>query len=166
MEGMGDVSGMSLVCGQEKTAVPGYSRQIKIYKKTKGKALRTMAQGKGGKADPHVMGKDDEQHKNIVKLSQIKRIMKDETRMRVSRDALKVVSAGMVYIISEIIDGSRNVANTDGKKKIMPKHINSAIYNDTELHFIGHDWLIKNGGAKSSIIPGEISGMSKKASKD
>lgn len=124
-----------------------------------------MAQGKGGKADPHVAGKDEEQHKNIVKLSQIKRIMKDKTRMRISKDALVAVSACVIYLISEITDGSKNVANADGRKKIMPKHINNAIYNDTELNFIGHDWLIKNGGMKSSIVPGgDLPGTSKKGS--
>lgn len=119
-----------------------------------------MAQGKGGKADPHV-GKDDDHCKSIVKLSQIKRIMKEKTRMRISKEALVGCSACLVYLISEIADGAKNVANTDGKKKIMPKHINNAIYNDTELNFIGHDWLIKNGGMKSSIVPGDVGKKSK-----
>jgi histone H2A len=125
-----------------------------------------MAQGKGGKADPRVMGKDEEHHKSVMKLSQIKKIMKDRTRMRISKDALVAVGACVIYLIGEITDGARNVANTDGKKKIMPKHINNAIYNDTELHFIGHDWLIKNGGMKSSIVPGEIAASSKKVSRE
>ncbi|KAM0671533.1 putative histone-like transcription factor [Ordospora colligata] len=125
-----------------------------------------MAQGKGGKADPRVMGKDEEHHKSVMKLSQIKKIMKDRTRMRISKDALVAVGACVIYLIGEITDGARNVASTDGKKKIMPKHINNAIYNDTELHFIGHDWLIKNGGMKSSIVPGEVAANSKKSSRE
>lgn len=120
-----------------------------------------MAQGKGGKADPHVAGKGEEQGKSIVKLGQIKRIMKDRTRMRVSKEALVAVAACVVYLIGEIVDGSKNVAHTDGKKKIMPKHINNAIYNDSELRFLGYNWVIKNGGMKSSIVLGDLPGSNK-----
>ncbi|CAD25102.1 HISTONE H2A [Encephalitozoon cuniculi GB-M1] len=123
-----------------------------------------VIQGKGGKADPRVIGKDEEHQKSIVKLSQIKKIMKDRTRMRISKDALVAVSACVMYLISEITDGAKNVASTDGKKKVMPKHINNAICNDTELHFVGHDWLIKNGGMKSYIAPGDFAVSSKKGS--
>jgi histone H2A len=120
-----------------------------------------MAQGK---ADPQTVAKTEHGTKNIIKLSQIKRIMKDKTRMRISKPALVAVSAILIYLVGEIIEGAKSVASTEDKKKITPRHINNAIYNDSELNFIGHDWLIKSGGMKSSIISGDIS--SKKSTKD
>lgn len=117
-----------------------------------------MAQGKGGKADPRVVGKGEEHYKTIVKLSQIKKIMKDRTRMRVSKDALVAVAACVVYLVSEITDGAKSIATTDKKKKVMPKHINSAICNDTELSFIGHDWMIKSGGTKACVSHPDVAG--------
>jgi histone H2A len=117
-----------------------------------------MAQGK---ADPQTIAKAEHGAGNPIKLSQIKRIMKDKTRMRISKPALISVSTVLIYLIGEITEGAKNVASTDGKKKILPRHINNAIYNDSELNFIGHDWLIKNGGMKSNIISGEISSKKK-----
>jgi histone H2A len=66
------------------------------------------------------------------------------------------VSAVVIYIISEIMDGARNTANADGKKKILPKHINNAITKDIELNHIGHNWIIKSGGVKSNLLPQDL----------
>lgn len=114
-----------------------------------------MATGKGGKKDPQSQAKESVQG-NVIKASHIKKMLKKTTKLRVSKDACKAVSAVLIYIISEIMDGARNIANADGKKKILPKHVNFAISKDSELDHIGHNWMIKNGGVKSNLLPQDI----------
>lgn len=115
-----------------------------------------MASGKGGKKDPQSQSRG-EFHGSVVKSSHIKKILKRTTKLRVSKDACKAVAAVVIYIISEIMDGARNTANADGKKKILPKHINNAITKDVELNHIGHNWIIKSGGVKSNLLPQDLS---------
>lgn len=116
-----------------------------------------MASGKGGKKDPQSQTHDAEAgSSNVFKSSQIKKILKNCSKQRISKDACKAVSAVLIYIMSEIMDGARNTANADGKKKILPKHINSAICKDVELNHIGHNWIIKSGGVKSNLLPQDV----------
>ena len=117
-----------------------------------------MASGKGGKKDPQSQSHmDDNSSAGVFKSSQIKKILKNCSKQRISKDSFKEVSAVLIYIMSEIMDGARNTANADGKKKILPKHINSAICKDVELNHIGHNWIIKSGGVKSGALPQEMS---------
>ncbi|EQB61208.1 histone h2a [Vairimorpha apis BRL 01] len=114
-----------------------------------------MASGKGGKKDPQSSTKDTIYHGNVVKSSHVKKILKDCSKQRISKDACKAVSTALIYILGEIMDGAKNAANADHKRKIIPKHINSSICNDVELNHIGHNWIIKSGGVKGNLATQE-----------
>ncbi|TBU19915.1 histone H2A [Hamiltosporidium tvaerminnensis] len=111
-----------------------------------------MASGKGGKKDPITSSKREASDpRSVCKLNQLHRIIRTRTRMRVSQSACVAVAAGLVYLMGEILEGSKAAAEEEGKKKILPKHINLAICKDEELGHVGHDWLIKGGGVKSAV---------------
>merc|ERR1712243_365512 len=93
---------------------------------------KNMSGGKSGKKDIKTATTGDKEGA-FFKQTQIKRVIKHMTNMRVSKDSLKSLSAGLTYIVLEILDGGKNVAINEGKKKMSPRHINTAITSDLEL---------------------------------
>ena len=61
-----------------------------------------------------MLGKDEEQYKNIIKLKSDQEDHEDKTRMRIR---MRLLLLQLIYQISEITDGYKNVANSDGKEE-------------------------------------------------
>ena len=112
--------------------------------------------GKGGKKDPKKENIEDE-NAPLFKPAHIKRIVKKMTKMRVSRDTLKACSAAVTAIMKEILDGGINCCKGEGKKKVSPRHINTAITSDVELRHFLKDYVIQSGGSRQFTLP-EASG--------
>ena len=119
-----------------------------------------MAQSKGGKKDPMATKREDTDMRMLVKLSQIKKVIKAKTKHRSSRGSCVALAACLVYTIGEIIEGGKACAEHESKKKILPKHLNGAINKDNEIRVLGSNWLIRNGGVRN-VIPTEL--LTKKA---
>lgn len=108
--------------------------------------------GKGGKKDPKLES-EKENNFRTFKPAHIKKIIKNITRMRVSKPALLACSAGLTYIILEILDGAKSCCHSEGKKKISPKHINAAITADAELSILLKNYVIQSGGSRQFSLP-------------
>lgn len=108
--------------------------------------------GKGGKRDPK-KEVDPEHIATTFKPAHIKRLIKQQSKMRVSRDTLRACSAAITYIMLEIMDGGRSCCQCDGKKKMSPRHINAAITSDAELHSLFKDYVIQAGGGRQFKVP-------------
>jgi len=108
--------------------------------------------GKGGKRDPK-KEKSEDGVATIFKPAHIKRIVKKLTKMRVSRDTLKACSSAITYIMLEILDGGKNCCQNEGKKKMSPRHINSAIISDAELTSLLKNYVIQSGGSRQFSLP-------------
>lgn len=108
--------------------------------------------GKGGKRDPK-KEKSEDREASIFKPAHIKRIVKRLTKMRVSKDTLKACSAGITYILTEILEGARSCCQNEGKKKMSPRHINSAITFDAELSSLLKTYVIQSGGSRQFSLP-------------
>merc|ERR1712200_210951 len=104
--------------------------------------------GKGGKKDAKRATTSDKMSL-LFKPTQIKRVIKNNTRMRVSRDATVACAVALGYIGVELIDGGKNVALNDGKKKMTPKNIATAITADLELSTLFKNCLIQSGGCRN-----------------
>lgn len=107
---------------------------------------------KGGKKDPALKSKNNKG--GYFKPAHLHSILHSRTGLRVSRSACLALSTGLTYMIVEIIEGSKNCAEEDGKKKILPRHINLCIGKDAEIAVFGKDWLIRGGGTRH-VIPNE-----------
>merc|ERR1712136_206241 len=88
--------------------------------------------GKSGKKDVK-KGTSGEKMNLLFKPTQIKRVIKNISSMRVSKDATIACAVALGYIGVELIDGGKNIAMNDGKKKMSPKHIETAITAEMEL---------------------------------
>ncbi|MFF4605146.1 hypothetical protein ACFY12_20725 [Streptomyces sp. NPDC001339] len=95
----------------------------------------------------------------MPKLALIKRSMRRLTKMRTSKKAIVAAGVTVHYVVSEIIDGAHVLAEAEGGKRILPKHISGAVANDSELAAADHPWFIRSGEAaarsKSLGGPGE-----------
>ncbi|XP_077301411.1 uncharacterized protein LOC143921989 [Arctopsyche grandis] len=114
-----------------------------------------MAPGKSGKKD-HKTAVTQEARERVVttfKSAHIKRIVKKQTKMRVSKDALKAISSGLTYILLEILDGGKIYVEGEKKKKMSPRHINSAITSDVELSSLLKSYVIQSGGSRQFSLP-------------
>ncbi len=106
-------------------------------------------QSKGGKRDPK-LDAEKEVSTATFKPTHIKKIVKDITRLRVSKSAVLGFSAAVTYIILEILDGAKSCCQSEGKKKILPKHIKAAINADLELSSFLKNVIIQSGGMTRS----------------
>ena len=111
-----------------------------------------MTGGKGGKRDPKKEAADAS-GTTIFKPAHIKRIVKKQTKMRVSRDTLKACSAGIAYLINEVLEGGQSCCTNENKKKMSPRHINSAITSDAELSNLFKNYVIQSGGSRQFSLP-------------
>lgn len=123
------------------------SRQ-KAYKFEKN---NTPMPGKG-KRDPKKEKMDDKETV-VFKPAHIKRKVKKLTKMRVSRSTLRACSAGLTYFLMEILEGARSCCQNEGKKKMSPRHIGSAIALDTEIHSALRNYVIQSGGSRQFSLP-------------
>ncbi|ORD94969.1 H2A [Enterospora canceri] len=109
--------------------------------------------GKSGKRDVKKTSSGDK-NRMFFKLTQVKRIMKHTTYMRVSKDAQIAMSSALAYIILELLDGGKTMAQDDGnKKKISPRHLSNAINADGELSSLLKDYVIQSGGCRGFRLP-------------
>ncbi|KAM0680493.1 hypothetical protein GINT2_001181 [Glugoides intestinalis] len=108
--------------------------------------------GKSGKKDPK-RERTDDREASTFKPAHIKRIVKKLTKMRVSRDTLRAVSSAITYILLEILDGGKSCCTTEQKKKMSPRHINSAITSDSELSSLLKNYVIQSGGSRQFTAP-------------
>ncbi|KAL6120398.1 hypothetical protein NUSPORA_02878 [Nucleospora cyclopteri] len=108
--------------------------------------------GKSGKRDVKKSGQG-EKTSMFFKLTQVKRVMKHMTNMRISKDSQVAISSAIAYIILEILDGGKNVALNDSKKKMSPRHISSAITSDLELSTLLKNHIIQSGGCRNFSLP-------------
>lgn len=104
-----------------------------------------MAVGKG-KKDPASAKKASNSNKVVFKPAQLHRILRDQTKMRVSHKAIVAIAALLEYILGEIIEAAKIICDEENKRKIVSKHISMAIRKDDELNILGRHWLIKEGG--------------------
>lgn len=112
--------------------------------------------GKSGKRDVKKSG-NVTNNAAFFKITQIRRILKQATGMRVSKVASLGVSVALGYVMLEIIDGGKVKAHDDGnKKKISPKHLKSAIQADPELSMTFKSVVIQSGGSSCFQLPKEI----------
>ena len=109
--------------------------------------------GKSGKKDPKKSDSKEVKEVTTFKSAHIKRIVKKLTKMRVSRDALKAVSSALTYILLEILDGGKSCCHNEGKKKMSPRHVNSAITSDAELSSLLKSYVIQSGGSRQFSLP-------------
>ncbi|KAG0418760.1 Histone H2A [Dictyocoela roeselum] len=107
---------------------------------------------KGGKKDPAL--KNENAKSSYLKASHLHQILHSRTGLRVSKTACLALSTGLTYMITEIVEGSKSCAEEDGKKKILPRHINLCIGKDQEIAAFGKDWLIRGGGTRN-VIPSD-----------
>lgn len=124
-----------------------------------------MAQSKGGKKDPMMSKRDETDTRLLVKLSQIKKIIKARTKHRSSKGACIALSACLVYTMGEILEGAKACADHESKKKILPKHINGALGKDDEIYVFTTRWLLRGGGVRNTI-PTELLSKKNKHSQD
>lgn len=110
-----------------------------------------MAQSKGGKKDPMMSKRDETDTRLLVKLSQIKKIIKARTKHRSSKGACIALSSCLVYTMGEILEGAKACADHESKKKILPKHLNGAINKDNEISVLATRWLLRGGGVRNAI---------------
>ena len=111
--------------------------------------------GKSGKKDIKKSSGIDKSSL-FFKLTQVKRVMKHITNMRVSKDAQLALSAALAYIVLELLDGGKVKAADDGnKKKISPRHLSSAINADNELSSLLKNHIIQSGGCRMFELPKE-----------
>ncbi|KAI5189118.1 histone H2A [Nematocida minor] len=104
-----------------------------------------MGTGKG-KKDPASAKKASNSSKVVFKPAQLHRILRDQTKMRVSHKAIVAIAALLEYILGEIIEAAKLICDEENKRKIVSKHISLAIRKDEELNNLGRHWLIKEGG--------------------
>lgn len=104
-----------------------------------------MVIGKG-KKDLASAKKTSSTSKVIFKPAQLHRILRDKTKMRVSHKAIVAIAALLEYLLGEIIEAAKLICDEENKKKIVSKHISLAVRKDTELSYLGRNWLIKEGG--------------------
>lgn len=124
-----------------------------------------MAQSKGGKKDPMMSKREETDTRMLVKLSQIKKVIKARTKHRSSKSACIAAAACLIYTLGEILEGSKACADHESKKKIIPKHINSAICSDREIKVLAAKWLIRGGGVRS-VASTELVSKKNKHSQD
>jgi histone H2A len=104
--------------------------------------------GKSGKRDPKKEKSTNDGSFVTFKLAHIKGIVKRQTRMRVSKEGLKVCAAAIAYLMIETMDGGKNACQNEGKKKISPRHVHTAILSDTELKRLFKNYAIQSGGCR------------------
>jgi len=109
--------------------------------------------GKSGKQDPKERKSDEIREATTFKPAHIKKIVKSLTKMRVSRDTLWAISSAITYILLEILDGGKSCCINEGKKKMSPRHINSAITSDAELSVLLKNYVIQSGGSRQFSLP-------------
>lgn len=108
--------------------------------------------GKSGKQDPKER-RGEHKETGTFKAAHVKKMIKHHTKMRVSRDTLKAISSAITYILLEILDGGKSCCVNEGKKKMSPRHINSAIMSDTELSQLLKNYVIQSGGSRQFSLP-------------
>ncbi|ORD97491.1 H2A [Hepatospora eriocheir] len=101
--------------------------------------------GKSGKRDVKKSGVADG-YSAYFKAAHIKRVFKDATGLRISKDATKMGCTAVTTFLREVIECSQRAVLSDKKKKITPRHINLAIKNDQELNFVLKNVIIQSGG--------------------
>ncbi|GHB30573.1 hypothetical protein GCM10010331_16210 [Streptomyces xanthochromogenes] len=82
-----------------------------------------------------------------LKLSLVQRTIKQQTKLVPEKRATVALAAAAVYLLDEVVQGALEATRDDGKQKISPRAINSAINRDTELHAVGAQWLVRSGSA-------------------
>ncbi|KAF7677989.1 Histone H2A [Astathelohania contejeani] len=112
------------------------------------KSSQTAGKGKRDIGTSTRKGYDASNAPAFIKMSQAHKLIRNATRMRVSSQATLALIVGAYYCMHEILDATKLRVDTEGKKKVLPKHINQAIFNDMELSHLGSEWLIKNGGVR------------------
>ncbi|RVD91958.1 histone H2A [Tubulinosema ratisbonensis] len=114
-----------------------------------------MASTKGaGKRDPAAKSEEFDV-KSAIKMSHVKRVIKNKTRRKTSKVACHAVAIAVYVIIKEIVIGAMEAADLEHKKKILPKHINLAMHKDADLVKISSGVLVRSGGV-SNVIPPEM----------
>merc|ERR1711911_61382 len=108
--------------------------------------------GKGGKRDVKKSTQGD-RTSMFFKLTQVKRVMKHMTNMRISKDSQIAMSAALAYIVLELLDGGKNICLSEHKKKMSPRHIQSAITSDLELSTLLKSYVIQSGGCRGFSLP-------------
>ncbi|KAF7683651.1 Histone H2A [Astathelohania contejeani] len=112
------------------------------------RATQTSGKGKRDIGTLTRKGYDANNAPVFIKMNHARKIIRNSTGMRVSSQATLALVVGTYYCIHEILDAAKLRVDTEGKKKLLPKHINQAIFNDIELSHLGADWVIKNGGVR------------------
>ncbi|MFJ4480523.1 hypothetical protein [Streptomyces xanthochromogenes] len=80
-----------------------------------------------------------------VKAAVVVRTIRAQSRLRTSKKAVVAVQSALTYLLGEILDGARTAATAEGKKKVLPKHVNSAVSTDSDLQHMTGTWIIRNG---------------------
>ncbi|MFJ8677613.1 hypothetical protein [Streptomyces sp. NPDC093589] len=93
---------------------------------------------------------------SVFKPAHIKRHLKQRSKMRVSRGAVICMDAVLTYLTMEIVEAGDGVAKEEGKKKLLPKHLNAAIHKDAELSGLLTGWAVSSGSAVPSPQPALI----------
>lgn len=73
----------------------------------------------------------------IFPVSRIDRFLRNgDYAERIGSGASVYMAAVLQYLIYDIVDIAGNAATSDNKRRIAPKHLQSAINNDSELHIL------------------------------
>merc|ERR1712176_129877 len=108
---------------------------------------RKMATAKGGKRDP-IHSDDLVDGRKLFGSSRPRRMLKQQTGLRIAKDGITTLSLACGFFIAEILDLARHECEAEGKKKITPRHLNLGMSKDSEMAVISSSWLIKGGGVK------------------
>ncbi|MFJ8802878.1 hypothetical protein [Streptomyces sp. NPDC102487] len=69
----------------------------------------------------------------LANLRLVRQSMEDRTRLQVTKKSTLAMGAALRYVVGEIVEGAAEAAVSDGKKKILPKHIGMAVIRDADL---------------------------------
>ncbi|MFJ4478815.1 hypothetical protein [Streptomyces xanthochromogenes] len=91
---------------------------------------------------------------DLVRATAVAQILKAGSGLRVSKEGIASVRAAVSYLLDEILDAAQLLADAEGKKKVLPRHIVAAVKNDSGLSTFGFAGTapvaIRPGGAAST----------------
>jgi len=87
----------------------------------------------------------------VFPVGRLKRLLQEQTRMRIGAGAPVYLGAVLEYLSAEILELSGNAARDNKKVRIIPRHILLAVRNDEELNNLLRHVIFPGGGVVPNI---------------
>jgi histone H2A len=79
-------------------------------------------------------------------VGRVHRQLRKAVNESISGGAPVYLAAVLEYLVAELLEMASNAAQDNRKKRIIPRHVTMAIYNDEEMHKLLPHVIISQGG--------------------